>query len=102
LDYTDRFTVVDEGSPVRSNKYYPLGSLYAVDNTCRSAFGFSSTGYEPRICPVIIIPVAGSSSGGGGGSTPSGCQPPEGGCSSDAPNWWPDPHCACSSTQYNP
>ena len=101
MDYTDRFTSAEAGSPVRSNKYYPLQSLYAVDTTCRSTMGFVSTGYEPRVCPAIILPVAGGS-GSGGNSAPSGCQPPPGGCPSDAPNWWPDPHCACSYTPYNP
>ncbi|HEY5731282.1 MAG TPA: protein kinase [Anaerolineales bacterium] len=102
MDYTDRFTAMVAGSPVRSNKYYPLQSLYAVDTTCRSAMGFISTGYEPRVCPTIILPAAGGSGGSGGSTTPTGCQPPPGGCPVDAPNWWPDPHCACSYTPYNP
>ena len=51
LDYVDRFTEPDAGSPVRSNEYYPLGELYLVDNTCREAYGFTPTGYEPMLCP---------------------------------------------------
>ncbi len=51
LDYVDRFTEADAGSPVRSNPYYPLGELYLVDNTCREAYGFTPTGYEPMLCP---------------------------------------------------
>jgi hypothetical protein len=51
LDYVDRFLAEDAGSPVRDNKYYPLGELYLVDNTCREAFGFKPTGYEPQLCP---------------------------------------------------
>jgi hypothetical protein len=51
LDYVDRFLPEDAGSPVRSNKYYPLGELYLVDNTCQEAFGYKPTGYEPKLCP---------------------------------------------------
>ena len=51
LDCNDRFTAEVAGSPVRSNKNYPLGELYLFDNTCREAFGFKPTGYEPQLCP---------------------------------------------------
>ena len=51
LDYVDRFTEAEAGSPVKDKKYYPLGSLYEVDNVCREAFGFKPTGYEPQLCP---------------------------------------------------
>ena len=103
MDYTDRFTAVEAGSPVRSNKNYPLQLLFAVDNTCRSAWGFTPTGYEPRICSTIVIPTVSSDTGSViPTGTPAGCQPPPGGCAADAPYWWPDPHCACSATPYNP
>jgi hypothetical protein len=52
LDYVDRIPALEAGSPVRSNRYYPLKALYAVDNTCRSAVGFASAGNEPQSCPV--------------------------------------------------
>ncbi len=58
LDYIDRFLEKDAGSPVKNNQYYPLGELYLVDNTCREAFGFEATGYEPRLCPREIEPTA--------------------------------------------
>ena len=51
LDYVDRFTEADAGSPVRDNKNYPLKELYLVDNVCREALGFEATGYEPQLCP---------------------------------------------------
>ncbi|MEW6241923.1 MAG: hypothetical protein AB1564_14050 [Chloroflexota bacterium] len=51
LDYVDRFTEEEAGSPVRDKKHYPLKALFAVDNTCRAAFGFNPTGYEPMLCP---------------------------------------------------
>lgn len=98
LDYVDRFTEAEAGSPVKDKQYYPLRALFAVDNACREAFGFNPTGYEPQLCPrgEAQPKPKGTSSG------PTGCQPPPGGCSPDAPNWWPAPHCACSSTPYNP
>ena len=49
--YNDRFTEEEAGSPEKSEKYYPLKELYAFDNACREAFGFSPTGYEPQLCP---------------------------------------------------
>jgi hypothetical protein len=54
LDYVDQFTNQQAGSPVRSNPYYPLKALYAIDNTCRQAYGFVPTGYEPQLCPPIV------------------------------------------------
>jgi len=102
FDYTDRFTAAEAGSSVRSNPNYPLKALFAVDTTCRGGVGFTSTGYETRICPTIILPVAGGNSGNNNNEPVLGCQPPPGGCPVDAPNWWPDPHCACSYTPYNP
>ncbi len=57
LDYVDAFTQQEAGSPVRSNSYYPLQALFAVDNTCFQAFGFTPSGFEPKICPEIVQPV---------------------------------------------
>lgn len=57
LDYVDRFTIVQAGSPVRDNGNYPLKELYAVDNVCREAFGFKATGYEPQLCPRETPPA---------------------------------------------
>ncbi len=57
LDYVDRFTLPEAGSPVRENMYYPLKQLFLVDNTCREAFGFQPTRYEPQICPVPVAPT---------------------------------------------
>jgi hypothetical protein len=50
LDYVDRFTEEESGSPVRGQKYYPLKALYAVDNVCREVFGFTGTEQEPQRC----------------------------------------------------
>lgn len=103
FDYVDRFTETEAGSPVRNKKNFPLKELHSVDNTCRQAVGFSATGFEPKICPVIVQPSAGGGSGGGGGATPSGAgcvgiSPSD--CTGSAPFFWAYPHCACSSTPF--
>jgi hypothetical protein len=50
LDYVDRFTEAEAGSPEKSEEHYPLKALYAVDNVCREAYGFTGTGQEPQRC----------------------------------------------------
>ena len=50
MDYVDRFTEEEAGSPIKNNQYYPLKALYAVDNVCREVFGFPGTGQEPQRC----------------------------------------------------
>jgi hypothetical protein len=72
FDYADRFTPADAGSPVRGKENFPLGLLYAVDNTCWDEHGFTSTGYEPKVCPPILQPVNKPA----GDDQPSGCNPP--------------------------
>ncbi len=50
LDYVDRFTKTEAGSPVRGDDHYPLRALYGVDNVCREAHGFTGSGEEPQRC----------------------------------------------------
>ena len=50
MDYVDRFTEEEAGSPVRDQKNYPLKALYGVDNVCREVFGFTGTEQEPQRC----------------------------------------------------
>jgi hypothetical protein len=50
MDYVDRFTEEQAGSPEKSEKYYPLGSVYAVDNVCREVFGFKGNRDVPQRC----------------------------------------------------
>jgi hypothetical protein len=50
LDYTDRYTEAQAGSPEKNEKDYPLKEVYGVDNICREAYGFTGTGDEPRRC----------------------------------------------------
>ncbi len=54
LDYVDRFTEEEAGSPVRDQKNYPLKALYAVDNICRQVFGFTGTLQEPQRCTPMM------------------------------------------------
>lgn len=57
LDYVDRFIEKEAGSPVKDKKqYYPLGELFAVDNTCQEAFGFKPSGNEWKLCPRESAP----------------------------------------------
>ncbi len=89
LDYVDRFTPEEAGSPVRNNSNYPLKALYAVDNVCREAFGFAATGYEPQLCPRVEPTKRPPRST----DAPNVCPPlpPTLGCAYQAP--WPD--CSC-------
>lgn len=50
LDYVDRYTEEQAGSPEKSEKDYPLKAVYGVDNICREAYGFTGTGDEPQRC----------------------------------------------------
>jgi hypothetical protein len=91
LDYVDRFTEEEAGSPVKDKKNYPLKALFAVDNTCQEAFGFNPLGYESKLCPHPDAQPTKQT------TPPTGCQPPSGGCGAGY-YWWPSPHCACSIT----
>lgn len=53
LDYVDRYTKDEAGSPVRDQQNYPIKALYGVDNVCRDAFGFTGTMQEPQRCTPI-------------------------------------------------
>ncbi len=57
LDYVDRFSIAEAGSPLKDNQNYPLKALFLVDNTCRDAFGFNPTHFEPQGCPVAPTPT---------------------------------------------
>lgn len=99
LDYVDTFTEQEAGSPDKKNPNYPLKALFAVDNTCYQAFGFTPTGFEPKICPVIVPPTETAKkepSGPGPTITPDYCtsigRPNPGNC----PYGWADaPYCVC-------
>jgi len=57
FSYNDRYTIEEAGSPQTDNLNYPIKALYAMDSTCRAAFGFKSNGYEPLICPTEAPPT---------------------------------------------
>jgi hypothetical protein len=73
-DYADHITEADAGSPVKNNKHFPLGSLYAVDNTCWTATGFPTTGNEPKLCQPNLQTV--NTQKPEETSTPLACNPP--------------------------
>jgi hypothetical protein len=75
-DYADHVTEADAGSPVKNNKYFPLKSLYAVDNTCLEAIGIHTTGYEPKLCQPILQPVNKEKSNDDPTAPSSACNPP--------------------------
>jgi len=56
MDYVDRFTEEEAGSPVRGEPYYPLKAVYGVDNVCREVFGFTGTKQEPQRCTPLRQP----------------------------------------------
>ncbi|GAB4500263.1 MAG: hypothetical protein OHK003_19720 [Anaerolineales bacterium] len=102
MDYVDRFTEGDAGSSMKDKKDYPLKALFAVDNTCRDAYGFQPTGYEAMICAGYAAPVSsGGNDNPGKQPTPlpsgEGCTIKPSDCTADAPFYWPYPDCACSS-----
>jgi hypothetical protein len=57
FDYNDYFRETDAGSPIQSKEHYPLGLVYAVDNTCWEAHEIATTGYEPKLCQPIVQPI---------------------------------------------
>ncbi|GAB1471171.1 hypothetical protein MASR2M66_20490 [Chloroflexota bacterium] len=93
MDYVDYFTEAQAGSSVRSNVNYPLKELFAVDNTCYQAMGFTPTGFEPKICSDIVQPQNVSEPGQPPSST---CADP-GNCTSYGYGWYFDPlSCSCT------
>lgn len=73
----DNITVVDAGSPTKSDANYPIKGLAAMDNTCRVAFGFQATGLEPFGCfvsgpEVAVVGKEDDSGGAGNGNSGSG------------------------------
>ncbi len=101
MDYVDRIPIAEAGSPIKNNMYYPLKGLFLVDNTCRDAFGFEPTHYEPQGCPVEPTPTKAPRDEpppppppGVTLPPPAGCQPPPGGCGAGK-HWTGEPVCRC-------
>jgi hypothetical protein len=54
FDYNDRFTQAEAGSPLPvQTALYPVKEVYALDSTCRDAYGFTPTGTEPGLCVYV-------------------------------------------------
>lgn len=51
MDYVDRMTKEEAGSPVRGNEDYPLKGLFQLDSTCWETHGLTGSGEEPKLCP---------------------------------------------------
>lgn len=56
FDFSDHFTheqagAADTGLP----NFYPIKTLFEIDNTCRMAVGFQPTGYEPGVCEQPVV-----------------------------------------------
>ena len=58
FDYNDRFELSQAGSPVRNDPNYPLGPLYAVDNTCWQPYEIQSIVPHRKFCPPLVQPAA--------------------------------------------
>jgi hypothetical protein len=52
LDYHDKIPHSLAGDPNITSEHYPINELFAMDNTCRWAFGFTPTGAEPGLCEM--------------------------------------------------
>ena len=76
-DYADAFSEQDAGSPVRDKQFFPLASVYAVDNTCWEPYGHNPTGFNSRkTCQQIIQPVnTDSADDNEAGQPSSACNP---------------------------
>jgi hypothetical protein len=57
FDYNDAYTAKEAGSPYAANPNYPPKALFGMDNTCRAAYGFTTTGREPGLCGALLAPT---------------------------------------------
>lgn len=53
FDYNDHFSILQAGSPITGNRYYPLKSIHLVDSTCREAYGFTPSMDVLGMCFVV-------------------------------------------------
>ncbi len=74
--YNDRFTIEEAGSPLTENSNYPIKALYLFDNTCRAAFGYNPTEYDPLVCPTEPKSRSPRATGTPGLPPPAICQRP--------------------------
>lgn len=95
FDYSDHFTheqagAADPGFP----NFYPIKSVYEIDNTCRMAVGFDPTGEEPGVCeePSIRDPHPPGTVITGCTATPIQVLA----CEADSSYDWDDASCTCA------
>jgi hypothetical protein len=70
FDYSDHYTHEQAGAAdPELPLFYPIKTVYELDNSCRMAVGFEPTGKEPGLCPVLA-PVKPE-----GGPTLASCNP---------------------------
>ncbi|NSW53884.1 MAG: hypothetical protein HPY85_15395 [Anaerolineae bacterium] len=48
--YHDFYEFSHAGSPLADSEAYPLGTVFALDNTCRMPFQIANDGFEPGLC----------------------------------------------------
>lgn len=54
MDYNDHFKEAEAGSPLKGTRYYPLKTLFAVDNTCWQAYGMKNPANIAKVCPASL------------------------------------------------
>jgi hypothetical protein len=92
-DYNDSMTIEEAGSPVRDQANFPLGALYAVDNTCWEPIGIPGAVSAPKSCQPIQQAVSAPSNEGEGSGSALSCTNPSYYC---AFGWNPE-ICDCNS-----
>ena len=50
LDFNDMVSLKEAGSPIKGDPTYPIKAVFAMDNTCRVAYGFQTTLNIPGMC----------------------------------------------------
>ena len=54
FDYDDHFGLTAAGSPIKSDKVYPIKDLFSLDNTCRLPFGFTTKIKIRGMCDNVL------------------------------------------------
>jgi hypothetical protein len=54
FDYNDHFGLSAAGSPIKSDKTYPIKDLFSLDNTCRMPYGFTTKNDIRGMCNSVV------------------------------------------------
>jgi hypothetical protein len=89
FDINDHFSHEQAGAADRGLEiFYPIKSVYEIDNSCRMAVGFEPTGQEPGLCEVFIP---------AGPGQPTGCRLNDTICGNMGPGYYFDAqNCQCN------